>query len=305
MVEKKLAKEIVQQLSSLYSQGKGDCPDAVLQGYPDPQNIIAGLRRLFEVLFPGINAARLGDLELDNYLAIGLEESYHFLRPEIENALPFRWGADAAKLESSDFVRESQEITEAFLSRMPHIRGMLIDDVQAAYDGDPAALSYAEVILAYPGLVAITSHRIAHELYELNVPVVPRIMSEWTHTKTGCDIHPGAKIGKGFFVDHPTGVVIGETAEIGEHVKFYQGVTIGAKSFPLDEDGKPIKHIKRHPTVENDVIVYSNATILGGDTVIGAGTTIGGNVFVTKSVPSKSFVIREMPQPRIKTDASQ
>ncbi len=288
----------------MYSQGAGDCPDAVLQGYPDPKNSIAGLRCLFEVLFPGINAARLGQQDLQEYLVKGIADASAYLRPEIERALPFRWDSES-KPQSANFEEESHAIVDRLMDSLPHIRSMLIADVQAAYDGDPAALSYAEVILAYPGIVAITSHRIAHELYKNDVPVVPRIMSEWTHTKTGCDIHPGATIGKGFFVDHPTGVVIGETAEIGEHVKFYQGVTIGAKSFPLDENGKPIKHIKRHPTVESDVVVYSNSTILGGDTVIGAGTTIGGNVFVTKSVPPKSFVMREMPQPRIKTDENQ
>jgi len=156
------------------------------------------------------------------------------------------------------------------------------------------------VQLAYPGVLAITSHRLAHELYLLDVPIVPRIMSEWTHSVTGVDIHPGARIGHGFFIDHATGVVIGETTRIGNHVKIYQGVTLGARSFPLDENGHPIKHIQRHPTVENDVVIYANATILGGDTVIGQGSTIGGNVFLMESVPPNSFVMSEHPELRIK-----
>ncbi|HEY5621633.1 MAG TPA: serine O-acetyltransferase EpsC, partial [Pontiella sp.] len=172
------------------------------------------------------------------------------------------------------------------------VRRMLIEDVKAAYNGDPAALSYAEVKLAYPGLIAITSHRIAHELYKLDVPLIPRIMSEYTHSLTGIDIHPGATIGEGFFIDHGTGVVIGETCHIGNNVKLYQGVTLGAKSFPLDEHGRPIKHIQRHPTVEDDVVVYANSTILGGDTVIGKGTTVAGNVFLMQSTPPGSLVTR-------------
>jgi serine O-acetyltransferase len=176
----------------------------------------------------------------------------------------------------------------------------LIEDIRAAYDGDPAAHSYAEVKMAYPGILAIASHRIAHELYKLDLPAIPRVMSERTHSKTGCDIHPGAQIGRGFFVDHPTGVVIGETAVIGNRVKLYQGVTIGAKSFPLDENGFPIKHVRRHPTVEDEVVVYSNATILGGDTVIGKGSIIGGAVFLLESVPPNSFVTNRSPQPKVK-----
>jgi len=148
--------------------------------------------------------------------------------------------------------------------------------------------------------MAIVSHRISHELYKLNVPLIPRIMSEWTHQETGIDIHPGARIGQGFFIDHGTGVVIGETSVIGKNVKLYQGVTIGAKSFPLDENGNPIKNIQRHPTLEDDVVVYSNASILGGDTVIGAGSTVAGNVFLMKSVPAGSLVANGAEGPLVK-----
>jgi serine O-acetyltransferase len=187
------------------------------------------------------------------------------------------------------------------ISTIPDIRTMLVEDVKAAYNGDPAALSYAEVKLAYPGLVAITSHRIAHELYKLDVPLIPRIMSEYTHSLTGIDIHPGATIGQGFFIDHGTGVVIGETSHIGNNVKIYQGVTLGAKSFPLDEHGRPIKHIQRHPTVEDGVVVYANSTILGGDTVIGKGTVVAGNVFLMQSTPPGSLVTRTDSGVTVKT----
>jgi serine O-acetyltransferase len=178
---------------------------------------------------------------------------------------------------------------------------MLIEDVRAAYNGDPAALSFAEVKLAYPGVMAVAAHRLAHELYRLEVPIMPRIMSEHIHGMTGIDIHPGAQIGHGFFIDHGTGVVIGETCRIGNHVKLYQGVTLGAKSFPLDEAGNPIKHIQRHPTVSSGVVIYANATILGGDTVIGENSTIGGNVFLMQSVPPDSVVTRTADGLSIKT----
>ncbi len=182
-----------------------------------------------------------------------------------------------------------------FLRRIPGIRSLLAADVQAAFDGDPAARSFDEIIFSYPGLEAITVHRIAHELWVLNVPLLPRIMSEIAHAATGIDIHPGARVGRSFFIDHGTGVVIGETTEIGERVKIYQGVTLGALSFPKDEKGQLIRGRKRHPTIEDDVTLYSGATILGGDTVIGRGSTIGGNVWLTHSVPSHSVVMIEDP----------
>ena len=192
-----------------------------------------------------------------------------------------------------------------FLQTLPTIRQALITDVQAAYNGDPAALSYAEVKLAYPGLLAIAAHRVAHELYRLDLPLIPRIMSERIHSLTGIDIHPGATIGNGFFIDHGTGVVIGETSHIGNHVKLYQGVTLGAKSFPLDEHGRPIKHIQRHPTVEDHVIIYANSTILGGDTTLGHSTVVAGNVFLMESTPPNSFVTRAESGVQIRTSSKK
>ncbi len=176
------------------------------------------------------------------------------------------------------------QLATRLVERIPEVRAVLADDVQAAYDGDPAASSVAEVILAYPALLAITIYRYAHELYEMEVPLIPRIMTEHAHQLTGIDIHPGAKIGHFFFIDHGTGVVVGETTEIGEGVKLYQGVTLGALSFPKDERGRLIRGYKRHPTVGNHVTIYANATVLGGQTHLGDGAVIGGSVFLTSSV---------------------
>jgi serine O-acetyltransferase len=281
-------------LVPLYAREDADLPDRPLWSHPELDQVIEVLRILSDVIFPGKHIPEPADFR--SYFIKQLKTAAEILEPEIEKALPFRWMGAADLHEKrtpiDNLFAAASEIVNAFLDKLPLIRTQLIDDVRAAYNGDPAALSYAEVKLAYPGLVAITSHRIAHELYTLEVPLIPRIMSEYTHSLTGIDIHPGAAIGKGFFIDHGTGVVIGETCHIGNNVKLYQGVTLGAKSFPLDEHGRPIKHIQRHPTVEDDVIVYSNSTILGGDTVIGRGTTVAGNVFLLDSTPPGSLVTR-------------
>jgi serine O-acetyltransferase len=184
------------------------------------------------------------------------------------------------------------------MSKLPLVRQMLDDDVQASYDGDPAAQSYDEIIFAYPGFAAITVHRIAHELYDQGVPLLPRLLSEVSHGATGIDIHPGAHIGQSFFIDHGTGVVIGETTVIGDNVKIYQGATLGAMSFPKDACGALIRDAKRHPTLEDHVTVYAGATILGGDTIIGKGSIIGGSVWLTHSVPPGTKVVIETPRLR-------
>lgn len=183
----------------------------------------------------------------------------------------------------------AESIIRAFIGRLPDIMLLLGEDVRAAYEGDPAAKSPGETIFCYPGIFAITNHRIAHELHVLGVPLIPRIISEDAHSTTGIDIHPGARIGRKFFIDHGTGVVIGETAIIGDRVRIYQGVTLGAKSFPVDEQGSLIKGIDRHPIIEDDVVIYAGATILGRITV-GARSVIGGNVWLTQSVPPDSFI---------------
>ena len=187
---------------------------------------------------------------------------------------------------------DAMELTKTILEGLEGIREILDTDIQAAYDGDPAARDKTEIMLAYPGFEAISIFRIAHMLYRMGIPYIPRIMTELAHSHTGIDIHPGATIGKYFFIDHGTGVVIGETTVIGEHVKLYQGVTLGAKSFPIGEDGNPVKGIDRHPKIGNNVVIYSGATILGGDTHIGDNSIIGGNVWLTHSVPANSTILR-------------
>ena len=284
--------ETAKKLAGLYSTGHEDRPDNVLWNYPAADHVVSALKILIHMMFPGLHSSVPTELEP---LFIGqLKDVSEKLLPEIERAIPYRWMGTAKKdaVPAENVSDLAQSALDAFFETLPAIREMLIDDVIAAYNGDPAALSYAEVKLAYPGLLAITSHRIAHQLYRLDLPIIPRIMNEWTHAKAGIDIHPGATIGSGFFIDHGTGVVIGETAQIGKGVKIYQGVTLGAKSFPLDEHGNPIKHIQRHPTVEDHVVIYSNTTILGGKTVLGHDSIIGGNVFLMESVPPHSFVTK-------------
>ena len=197
--------------------------------------------------------------------------------------------------------RSAKEIVAAFVARLPEVRRLVETDISAAYDGDPAASSRMEVVMAYPGLYAVTIHRLAHELYRLGVPIIPRVMSEFAHSKTGIDIHPGATIGERFFIDHGTGVVIGETTVIGRNVRLYQGVTLGGLSFAKDTSGALVKGLKRHPNIEDNVVIYANATILGGETTIGHDSEIGGNVWLKDSVPPYSRVYNKPPAPVIKT----
>ena len=194
---------------------------------------------------------------------------------------------------AADIDRQAQEMTVRFLEKIPDVRALLATDLQAFYDGDPAATSLDEIIIAYPGLLAITVNRLAHELFLLKVPLIPRIMTEYAHGRTGIDIHPGATIGKYFFIDHGTGIVVGETTIIGDRVKLYQGVTLGALS---TRDGHHSQPGKRHPTVEDDVTIYSGATILGGNTTIGRGSVVGGNAFLTSSVQKDTRVVIHAPE---------
>jgi len=201
---------------------------------------------------------------------------------------------------SLGYAEKADDAVMKIIESLPEIRRLLESDIKAAYEGDPAARSYEEVVLSYPSIEAVGIYRIAHVFWTLRIPVIPRIMTEYAHKNTGIDIHPGAKIGESFFIDHGTGVVIGETCTIGKGVKLYQGVTLGAKSFPLDENGNPVKGIKRHPDIEDNVVIYSGATILGGDTRIGHDSVIGGNVWLTESVPPFSTVFNAQPAPVIK-----
>jgi serine O-acetyltransferase len=191
---------------------------------------------------------------------------------------------------AEDARKAAEGISAAFAARLPEIKRLLLNDIEALYEGDPAAQSREEVMISYPGFYAISIFRMAHELYQLKAPLIPRIMTEFAHEKTGIDIHPGATVGEHFFIDHGTGIVIGETTVIGHHVKLYQGVTLGAKSFELDGEGNPVKGIKRHPNIGNHVVIYANATILGGNTTIGDDCVIGGNTWLTHSVPAGSTI---------------
>ncbi len=267
---------------------------------PSREAIVAILESVLDLMYPGYFGRQ--DLNRDN-LGAHIAASVAALEPkierEMEHCLCYGQEREAARSDVGDCAPRARELTQVFLGRLPEIRSLLVRDVQAAFDGDPAASNLDEVILAYPGLLAVSVYRIAHALYDLGVPMMARIMTEWAHSKTGCDIHPGAKIGPAFFVDHATGVVIGETTEIGEGVKLYQGVTLGALSFPRDASGAIIRGKKRHPTVENGATLYANATVLGGQTVVGADSVIGGSVFLTRSVPARSRVSVKEPELRV------
>jgi serine O-acetyltransferase len=302
---------VVDQLFQSFGEAGVDTPEEVGTPVPSRGRVLEALYCIMDVLFPGRMHTELDiDASTESFVEERLARAYRLLGREIGRALPFRWtGAYARTKGEADEDEQVQEtatlLVNRFIGEIPNIREMLVEDVQAAYNGDPAAHTYAEIMLSYPGLQAITVQRIAHVLYDLEVPLIPRIMSEWAHTTTGIDIHPGAEIGTSFFIDHGTGVVIGETCEIGDNVKLYQGVTLGALSFPLDEEGNPIKDIKRHPTLEDRVVVYAGATILGGETVIGEGSVIGSNVWLGESVPPGSTVTQGNVEVKVKRNAEE
>lgn len=251
---------------------------------PVRDKIVDILDLFTELLFPGYTGKRTVTKSNINYIIIDiLYHVYTELTEQIERAYKYRCRME--KCDTGGCRTMAERATEHLLTRLPNVREMLKGDVGAAFDGDPAAKSYEEIVISYPCIIAIATYRIAHELYRKEVPLIPRIMTECAHAKTGIDIHPGAKIGKNFFIDHGTGVVIGETSVIGDNVKIYQGVTLGALSFPKDERGKIIKGGKRHPTIEDNVVIYAEATILG-DVVIGKDAVIGGNVWIKESVPA-------------------
>ena len=258
-------------------------------GQPDQDVIIDVLKKLIMIIYPGFYRDEIYRTHTaKNRVAVLIEDVMYNLRKQLEIVLVnderFR---DVDRAERKEVA---QDICLDFFSKIPKIRKYLDTDIDAAFDGDPAARDRTEIILAYPGLYAITVHRIAHELSLMNIPYIPRIMSEHAHSKTGVDIHPGASIGKHFFIDHATGIVIGETSIIGEHVKVYQGVTIGALS---TKDGQLLHGVKRHPTIEDNVTLYAGATVLGGNTVIGHDSIIGGSAFVTRSIePNTSVIVK-------------
>src|SRR5919204_3251252 len=270
---------------------------------PLPSREVIGdvLCDLMDILYPGYwrrQNLHIGNVE---YHAGDLIDGLHDkLTLQIARALRHEHECAADIRPAVDFEGLAQHKAVELLRRVPDLRQVLELDAQAAFEGDPAAKNYHEVIFCYPGLEAVTVYRIAHELLLLGVPLIPRMMTEYAHSKTGIDIHPGARIGAGFFIDHGTGVVIGETCDIGSNVKLYQGVTLGALSFPRDASGNIIRGMKRHPTLEDDVVVYANATILGGDTVIGHHSVIGSSVWLTHGVAPGTVVSMEKPSLRMK-----
>jgi serine O-acetyltransferase len=269
---------------------------------PSREAIVEILGSVLDLMYPGYFGRQ--DLSADN-LGAHVEQMVAALVPklerEMEHCLCYGREREAVPPAFGECAPRAQELAGIFVHRLPEIRALLIRDVQAAYDGDPAALNLDEIILAYPGVLAVSVYRIAHALYDLGVPMMARIMTEWAHSKTGCDIHPGATIGAAFFIDHATGVVIGETTHIGDGVKIYQGVTLGALSLPRDASGHLIRGKKRHPTVESGSTLYANATVLGGNTVVGADSVVGGSVFLTHSVPPRSRVSLKEPELRVMT----
>ena len=257
---------------------------------PKKSEIIDLVNELQRVMFPGyFGTENTAYVSLDNFAGCSLAVIYEKMNKQIRTALAY---TEDNKDEQS--IRERAEnLTRTFLERLPHIQEMLWKDVEAEYDGDPAANSKEEIIFCYPGIFAIFVYRIAHELYELQVPFIPRIMTEYAHGETGIDINPGAKIGEYFFIDHGTGIVIGETTVIGNHVKIYQGVTLGALS---TQKGQGLSGVKRHPTIEDNVVIYANTTILGGETVIGQNSVVAGNTFVVNSIPRDTKVSAHIPE---------
>ena len=299
-LQEKLA-ECTRALVETYGEGTAQAQNLdQVRRLPSVEGTINVLEEVFEVLYPGyFRSQHLSSNNVAYHVGALLDDIADHLETQIYAAIRYECRGDDS---ACDHCEEAARTgVEKFIEALPRVRRLLALDVQAAYDGDPAAKGFEEIVLSYPGMKAITVYRIAHELTQLGVPLLPRIMTEYAHRLTGIDIHPGARIGESFFIDHGTGVVIGETTDIGKNVKLYQGVTLGALSFPKDETGNIIRGRKRHPTIEDGVVIYAGATILGGDTVIGKGSIIGGNTWVTHSIPPGSRVISNPQEQRIET----
>ena len=271
------------RIASLEYRQRRDRPPKL----PSRKALASIVEGLSAALFPNrLGLPDLNDEGIDYYVGYTLDVALRELVAQVGRELQFASGLET--LSDADRSR-AKEIVQSFAKRLPHIRGLLDSDLRAAYEGDPAARTMDEVLVCYPGITAIAHHRLAHELHKLGTPLTARMISEIAHSVTGIEIHPGAQIGPSFFIDHGTGVVIGETAIIGKHVRLYQAVTLGAKRFPVDEHGALVKGNLRHPIVEDDVVIYAGATILGRIT-IGRGSTIGGNIWLTRSVPAGSTI---------------
>lgn len=282
--EKRIAAALVDSYHEVGGINRIDCSNL-----PSKATISSICDELLRLLFPGFfDFEELHSENLELLTALRIGQLVDRMVPEVAKSLQFQ---ELPSDEKSPLSAE--ELVCSFLAGLPEVRRLLRTDVEAAYEGDPAANSYEVIILSYPAVEAISIQRLAHILYRERVPLIPRIMTEWAHGRTGIDIHPGAAIGSHFFIDHGTGVVIGETCTIGNHVKLYHGVTLGARSFPRDGEGHIVKGIKRHPDVADHVTIYPNATILGGKTVIGEGSTVGANVFLRSSIPPQTLVTTE------------
>ncbi len=272
-----------------------------ISGFGMKQKVAAFIKLVRSAMFPNIyDNAVVKECDLPLFVEKRLKEAAVLLDCIVAEVMVNQCHLQKREHKDCDKCRENaHKITLHFMDQLPGIARLLNTDIEAAYCGDPAAISSEEILLSYPGFEAVSIYRLAHALYQRHIPLLPRIMTELAHSATGIDIHPGANIDEYFFVDHGTGVVIGETCNIGKWVKIYQGVTLGAKSFELDQNGHPIKGVKRHPDIEDHVIIYSGATILGGDTVVGAGSVIGGSVWLTHSVGPNTTVYNATPSPII------
>lgn len=297
-----LTQRIVETYTELPSISHlGHCP------LPNYKVITSAIEDVKEILYPGYR--RREGLHIGNvtYHVGDLIDGLHDkLTTQIARAMRHDAGfTHDCDTHDHDFEALGQAKAILFLEELPELRKLLALDVQAAHDGDPAVKTLDEIIFCYPGLEAVTIYRVAHLLHQLEVPLIPRMMTEWAHSKTGIDIHPGATIGRHFFIDHGTGVVIGETCEIGDHVKLYQGVTLGALSFATDGEGNLVRGHKRHPTIEDHVVIYANATVLGGGTIIGHHSVIGSSVWLTRSLEPHTTVVLEKPKLKIRADIEE
>lgn len=286
---KKNINDIAQKLAYNYKK-QGLFEIGIGEKLPKRKEIIEIVREIKRLMFPGyFGTENTAYVSLESFAGNTLATIYEKMFKQVKIAFSYKTENKNMK----DIEERTEQTVLTFINRLPYIQQMILKDVDAEYDGDPAANSREEIIFSYPGLFAIYVYRIAHELYLLNVPFIPRIMSEYAHGNTGIDINPGATIGEYFFIDHGTGIVVGETTIIGDHVKLYQGVTLGALS---TSKGQGLSGVKRHPTIEDNVVIYANTTILGGETVVGKNSVVAGNSFVTKSIPANTKVTIAVPE---------
>ena len=300
-----ISNDIAGKLIEKLAATKPKITELVQTPIPSCTSITDIIATVKQILFPGFcDSKAYPTASLQLYLELNVEALINQLSKQIAIAFALNQKFSSEQndvvfdqnIETEQFTGRGKELANQFVLKLPNIREKLSTDIHAAYEGDPACKNVGEVILCYPGLQAILVHRVAHELYNLDIPFLPRMMAEWVHGETGIDIHPGAKIGNHFFIDHGTGVVIGQTCIIGEHVKIYQGVTLGALSFPTDGSGALVRDTKRHPTIEDHVVIYANATVLGGRTIVGHNSVIGSSVWLTRSVDPFTTIIMDKPK---------